>query len=214
MADHAPHLATSPNGLEGVITPYYFCLEGQQYGPGMKPGRTWRLTDKSNGVTCTCKSSIPSENELHVRIEATDRQPIEHVFSRDYNTDSLALKLKTSLFDGVTYTWGSGLQIPSAWFLGEEIESVSRENEPSTRGPLKFSAEFLRFIGDKIPIPGDETGEKKAVIQIEETISSVKTGLKIAEIRLYFGLGVGIIGAEGRIWERYFKYRLQDFSDN
>lgn len=39
-------------------------------------------------------------------------------------------------------------------------------------------------------------------------------GMQIEYANLYFGLGVGIIRAEGRVWEKSFKYRLQDFSDN
>lgn len=214
MADETAHIATAPDGSVGAQTPYYFCLEGLPAGPGLKPGRTWRLTDKSNSVTCICKSSIPAENELHVRIEVTDDQPIEHIFSRDYSADGLALKLKTSLIDGVTYTWGSGLQIPLVWRLGEKIECTSLENEPGSGGRLKLTAVFRQFVADKFPILGDAPGAKTDAIRIDATIDDLKSGNTLYTVFMYFQLGVGIIDVLGKRWTKRFRYRLQEYSNN
>jgi hypothetical protein len=161
MANQTAHIATAPDGSQGAMTAFYLCLEGQHGGPGMKPGRTWRLIDGSNGVTCTCKSSFAVENELHVRIWINDDQTIEHIFSRDYSTGSLALELKTSSIDGVMYTWGTGLEIPLAWYLRKKIEATSLEKEPSSGGRLKFSAILQKFVEDKVAIPNDDAGKKR-----------------------------------------------------
>ncbi|MCB1495031.1 MAG: hypothetical protein KDJ86_04535 [Bauldia sp.] len=215
MADPHAHILTRDDGTLGVISPFYFCLEGKNYGPGMKPGRTWRLTDQANtSVTAVCKSSIPIENEIQVHIEATGEEPLEHTLSREYDADGLTLKFKKSLIQGATMTWGSGLVIPTAWFLKEKIESTSLEIEPISGGPLKFSAMFRRFRGGQIPIPGVSDPDEASVIQIDQKITAVKTGIEIVDISMFFGLGVGIIGADGRIISRTVKYRLDDFSDN
>lgn len=214
MANQTAHIATAPDGSQGAMTDFYLCLEGQHSGPGMKLGRTWRLIDESNGVTCICKSSIPVENELHVRIWINDDQPIEHIFSRDYSTGSLALELTTCLIDGVTYTWGTGLEIPLAWSLREKIEATSLEKEPSSGGRLKFSAIFQKFVEDKVAILNDDPRKKTSAIQIEAKIENVRTGIKVYELHTYFGLGIGLIQVGGHMWAKRFNCHLHEVSDN
>lgn len=214
MANQTAHIATAPDGSQGAMTDFYLCLEGQHSGPGMKLGRTWRLIDESNGVTCICKSSIPVENELHVRIWINDDQPIEYIFSRDYSTGSLALELTTCLIDGVTYTWGTGLEIPLAWSLREKIEATSLEKEPSSGGRLKFSAIFQKFVEDKVAILNDDPRKKTSAIQIEAKIENVRTGIKVYELHTYFGLGIGLIRVGGHMWAKQFNCHLHEVSDN
>ena len=79
---------------------------------------------------------------------------------------------------------------------------------------MKYSALFRRFRGGHIPIPGNSDPDEEAVIQIDQKIISVKTGIEIVDIRMYFGVGVGIVGADGRVVNRQVKYRLDEFSDN
>lgn len=228
MSEESGHLVRSPDGVEGVIVPYYLCLE-QPVRPGPARGRTWRLRDEAaGGRITTVRSTLPQEDRICVRVEAPDQQPMEHILSRVYDNTGLHLSILSSVLSGNTVSWVNGLRIPTAWFLGHKEEAVSKEPIPGIKDKVAVSARLSAFKGNNFsllkysPLPKKEVApnrfildnsDEKDVIEIHQKVWLVSSSLELVNLWMYFYHGHGLVRAHGTVIEPKVNLHLAEIID-